>query len=200
MVVRRIKDRWHNSTPKDTERDILIEKTMQDQASALSFIIWRLALNGAINLHAEDFRYDDDRQRIGVISEFLAFQIQHIDRLGHACLEIDERKSLLEALCGRVADLMQDNLTDIAGPGDYRPPFIALLNTRFAEYAQCKYDAGQPGFDALRYFGSSVLQIMGEDQTNRWVIDQIIAIDAQELVEQTTKSFNRLFGHEEKLS
>jgi len=200
MVVRRIKDRWHNSTPEDTERDILVEKSLQDQASALSFIIWRLALNGAINLHAEDFRYDDDRQRIGVISEFLAFQIQHIDRLGHTSLETAERRSLLEALCGRVAELMQDNLTDIAGPGDYRPPFIALLNKRFDEYAQCKYDAGEPGFDALRNFGSSVMQIMGEDQTNRWVIDQIIAIDAQELVEQTTKSFNRLFGREEKPS
>ena len=194
MVVRRIKDRWHNSTPDDGERNVLAEKSLQDQASALSFIIWRLALNGAINLHAEDFRYDDDQQRIGVISEFLAFQIQHIDRLGFEIFDIAERQILLEAVCARVADLMQDNLSDIAGPGNYRPPFVALLNERFAEYSGCGYDDQSPSYDTLRIFGHHVLRIMGEDQTNRWVIDQIIEIDADELIVQTTRSFGRLFG------
>jgi hypothetical protein len=39
---------------------------------------------------------------------------------------------------------------------------------------------------------------MGHDQTNRWVIDQIIDIDAPNLVEQTTRSTNRLFGRDEE--
>ena len=200
MVIRRIKDRWHNSTPEDAERSILDEKTLEDQASALAFIIWRLALNGAINLHAEDFRYDGDKQRISVISEFLAFQIQHIDRLGYVFLDNTSRQHLLEALCVRIAELMQDNLSDIAGPGEYRPPFVDLLNHRFSDYAECRYDLESPGYDALRYFGRSVLTIMGEDQTNKWVIDQIIEIDAHDLVKQTTQSFKRLFGREGKLS
>lgn len=196
MVVKRIKDKWHNSTPENSHRVVLDEKTLVDQATALAFINWRLALNAAINLHAEDFRYDDDKQRIGVISEFLAFQIQLIDRLSHEFLEDSERETLVNELCQRVADQMQSNLLDIAGPGNYRPPFIALLNKRFAEYSEFNYKEGLPGYDSKRFFGHRILEILGEDQTNRWVIDQIIDLDAPDLVSQNVKSLNRLFGRE----
>ncbi|MBX2884118.1 MAG: hypothetical protein KTR32_29455 [Granulosicoccus sp.] len=194
MVVRRIKDRWHNSTPDDPSREVLTEKSLDDQASALSFIIWRQALNGAINLHAEDFRYDDDRQRIGVISELLAFQIQLVDRLSHGFLEDTQRASLLNSLCLRIAEHVQENMTDIAGPGQYQQPFIALLNRRFTEYAQFNYSGNNPGYDVLRYLGRQVLDIMGEDQTNRWIMDQVIDIDAPALVKQIDRSVTRLFG------
>jgi len=194
LVVRRIKDRWHNSTPDDKQRQVLDEKSLDDQASALSFIIWRQALNGAINLHAEDFRYDSDHQRVGVINEFLAFQIQLVDRLGHDIIDDEQRGVLLTSLCHRIADHIQDNLTDIAGPGQYREPFIALLNKRFDAYAQFSYTDQMPSYDLLRYLGSNVLDIMGDDQTNRWVMDQTIDIDAPALVVQIKKSFTRLFG------
>ncbi len=196
MVVRRIKDRWHNSTPDQPERDVVAEKSSEDQASALAFILWRQALNGAINLHAEDFRYDNDQQRIGVISELLAFQIQHVDRMTYDFVEADARGRLINGLCQKVAQLMQENLTDIAGPGNYKPPFVALLNNRFADYAGIDYSDGRPGYPAFRYLGRCVLDLMGEDQENRWVIDQIIEIDAPDLVDQVTKSTNRLFNRE----
>ncbi len=196
MVVRRIKDRWHNPTPEDSERQVTQEKTEQDQASALAFIIWRLALNGAINLHAEDFHYSSDQQRIGVISELLAFQIQHVDRLVSEFIETESRQDLISGLCDKVAQQMQDNLTDIAGPGNYKPPFVALLNHRFSDYADFGYRDGRPGYPALRYLGHNVLEIMGDDQTNRWVIDQIVDIDAPELVDQVSKSTNRLYARE----
>jgi len=194
MVVRRIKDRWHNSTPEDTSRRVLEEKSLDDQASALSFIIWRQALNGAVNLHAEDFRYDDDQQRIAVISELLAFQIHLVDRLCHGFIDDSRRASLMSSLCNRVADHIQENLVDIAGPGHYRRPFIALLNRRFADYAHFHYTGNVPGYDFLRYLGRNVLDIMGEDQTNRWIMDQIIDIDAPQLVRQIDTSVTRLFG------
>ena len=194
MVVRRIKDRWHNSTPEQDERNVISEKTSEDQASALSYIVWRLALNKAINLHAEDFRYDSDQQRIGVISELIAFQIQHVDRLTYEFVEPDSRAQLIGRLSNNVADHMQDNLTDIAGPGNYIPPFVALLNERFAQYAEFSYQADTPGYSTLRYLGRQVLELMGSDQENRWVIDQIIEIDAPEIAEQITRSTHRLFG------
>ena len=201
MAGRRIRDRWHNSTPEQDHRDVVSEKSSNDQASALAFIIWRHALNGAINLHAEDFRYDSDQQRIRVISELLAFQIQHVDRLTHAfaeqsLVEHDSRAQLINQLCAKVADHMQDNLSDIAGQGNYIPPFIALLNERFSDYAEFTYTAHEPGYGALRYLGRQVLEIMGDDQDNRWVIDQIIEIDAPDIIEQLTKSTRRLYGQE----
>ncbi|MEE9333530.1 MAG: hypothetical protein V3U65_05515 [Granulosicoccaceae bacterium] len=194
MVIRRIKDKWHNSTPEDSTRAVLTEKSLKDQASALAFIQWKTALNTAINLHAEDFRYDDDHQRIGVISEYLAFQIQLVDRLSCDFLADIEREILISEICRKVADQVQDNLEDIAGEGQYRPPFIALLNQRFTQYAAFDYKDGRPSYDVLRFLGYSVLMLLGEDQTNRWVIDQVIDIDAPEIVDQNVKSLNRLFG------
>ncbi|OED38815.1 hypothetical protein AB833_18145 [Chromatiales bacterium (ex Bugula neritina AB1)] len=189
-----MKDRWHNSTPDDSGRQVVAEKSLADQASALAYIIWKVALNKAINLHAEDFRYDDDRQRIGVITEFVAFQIQHVDRLSHHYEVGADRAGFIQALCGHVAEQMQDNLTDIAGPRNYKTPFVALLNRRFSDYARLEYREEQPGYGLLRYLGHSVLELMGEDQTNRWVIDQIIEIDAPDMAEQITRSAGRLFG------
>ena len=194
VVLRRIKDKWHNSTPDDTAREVLTEKSLKDQASALAFIQWRTALTAAINLHAEDFRYDDDHQRIGVITEYLAFQIQLVDRLSSEFLNNDERELLISEICRKVADQVQDNLEDIAGKGQYRPPFIALLNQRFTDYAAFDYKDSQPGYDVLRFLGHAVLLLLGEDQTNRWVIDQVIEIDAPEIIDQNVKSLNRLFG------
>jgi len=198
MAIRRIKDRWHNSTPESTERNVVAEKTLYDQAGALAFIIWRHGLNGAINLHAEDYHYDDDQQRVGVITELLAFQIQHTDRLSHEFLNQEQRTSFIHALVDRLADHVQDNLIDIAGPGNYRKPFISLLNQRFSDYADFKYTNAEPGYDCLRYLGHEILQLMGDNQTNRWVIDQIIGIDAPELIEKLSPSIYRLFGREEK--
>jgi hypothetical protein len=38
-----------------------------------------------------------------------------------------------------------------------------------------------------------VLGVLGEDQTNRWVLDQIVAVEAPEIAENITKSvFNLL--------
>jgi len=197
MVVRRIKDRWHNSTPENTTREVLNEKTLSDQASALGFIQWRTALNSAINLHAEDFRYDDDQQRIGVITEYMAFQIQMTDRLSAEFLSDEERETLIVAVGKKAADQIQDNLEDIAGPGGYREPFIALLNQRFGEYAVFGYTDGRPGYEAMRFLGHQVLMLLGEDQTNRWVIDQVIEIDGPAIVDQNVKSLNRLFGRDQ---
>lgn len=194
MVKRRIKDRWHNSTPDDDGRDVVSEKALEEQASALAYIVWRQALNAAINLHAEDYRYDDDKQRIAVINEFVAFQAQHIDRLLHSFTSTDTRQVLLPELCEKLAAQVQDNLNDIAGPGNYRQPFLAFLNDRFSVYSTFEYDETEPSFECLRYLGHNVMLVLGDDQTNRWVIDQIIAIDAPELKEQITRSTNRLFG------
>ncbi len=194
MVVRRIKDRWHNSTPENTTRQVLNEKTLDDQASALAFIQWRTALNSAINLHAEDFRYDNDQQRVGVIIEYLAFQLQITDRLSAEFIEDKEREALIVAACKKSVDQIQENLRDIAGPGAYLAPFIELLNRRFAEYSVFGYTDGRPGFEAMRFLGHNVLMLLGEDQTNRWVIDHVMEIDGPAIVDQNVKSLNRLFG------
>ena len=88
---------------------------------------------------------------------------------------------------------MQDNLTDIAGPGNYTAPFIAALNERLSAYSRTSFepDTG-PGFDSVRLFGANVLAVMGETQTNRWVIDHIMEIDAPDVYEKFSAALRNL--------
>ncbi len=184
----RVKDQWHRS-----RRNRPTPKSLRDSAEALAFIGWRLALDKAQNLNREAFRYDSDIERIGVISEFVAFEIQVADRLAYEFLDDDERRLFINSLGQRLADHMQENLDDLDGPRNYRDAFVALLNERLSDYASLSFEDGEPGFDFLRYFGSKVLGILGTDQTNRWVQDQIIAVEAPEVVEKISKSvFNLL--------
>ncbi len=184
----RIKDKWHHS-----RRNRPTPKSLQDSAGALAFIGWRVALEKAQNLNREGYRYDSDVERVGVICEFVAFEIQLADRLAYSFLDDDEREGFINELGQRFADYLQDNLTDLDGPRNYRDSFVALLNERLSDYATLTFKDGEPGFDALRYLGSKVLGVLGDDQTNRWVIDQIVALDAPEVAEKISNSvFNLL--------
>jgi hypothetical protein len=183
----RIKSRWHQS-----ERNTSRNKTYADHASALTFIVWRLSLEGARSLHGEGFDYLSDRERIAVITEFLGFLVQCVDRLAHQRLPDQDREVLVNALGYGLGVQMQDNLTDIAGPGHYYDAFVDALNTRLDEYSRTSFEASGPGFDALRVFGAGVLAIMGETQTNRWVIDQIMHIAGPEVYEKTRDALANL--------
>jgi hypothetical protein len=195
-MVLRIKSRWHNSG-----RHITLSKAVDEHASALAFIIWRLSLDGARDLHGEGYEYLSDYERIGVITEFVAYMVQLTDRLAHGQLADTARDVLLNALAHRLADQMQDNLTDIAGPGNYRAPFIKALNARLTSYSSTSFDAKTgAGFDGLRLFGARILEIMGETQTNRWVIDQIMQIDGPDLFDKLRPAFANLLGSAETLA
>ena len=184
----RIKSTWH-----DSDRNRPSAKSLEDSAQALAFIVWRLALEGAKELHREGFEYLSDKERVGVISEFVAFQIQVADRRAFDRLDDAGRANFVNALGRRLADHIQDNLTDMAGPGNYRKPFIAMLNERLEGYAELSFRDGEPGFDSLRYFGSRVLSVMGDSQTNRWVMDQVMTVAAPEVFEKLSASMDNLF-------
>jgi hypothetical protein len=185
----RIKDKWHRS-----QRNRPTRKSLEDSAGALAFIGWRVALDRAQDLNREGFRYDSDIERVGVISEFVAFEIQVADRLAYEFLGDDDRELFINALGQCFADHMQDNLTDLDGPRNYRDAFIALLNDRLAGYATLSFEDGEPGFDFLRYFGANVRDVLGDDQTNRWVLDQIAAVEGPEVAEKIRKSVLNLLS------
>jgi len=183
----RIKSRWHHS-----ERNEAVRKTFADSAGALAFIIWRLSVEHAREIHRDGFDYASDRERIRVISEYCAFAVQLVDRLAYQRIDDEARTSLVVALGRRLADQMQDNLLDIAGPGDYRAPFVEMLNERLDDYARFEFDEEEPGFEALRYFGARVMHSMGISQTNRWVMDHVMEISAPEMFEKISRSVDNL--------
>jgi hypothetical protein len=185
----RIKSKWHHS-----ERNRVTGKALEDNARALAFIIWRLSLEHAKELHRQGYHYASDRERVGVLTEFCAFQLHVCDRLAHRFLDDTDRAALIVALGRRLADLMQDNMVDLAGPGAYRAAFVDALNERMQGYARSSFRDGEPGFDALRYFGDGVLRALGTSQTNRWVLDQVMAVSAPEVHEKLVPAFDNLFA------
>ena len=180
----RIKSKWGGGSAA---------RAVADVAGALAFIIWRLSLEHAKELHRQGFQYESDRERIAVLTEFCAFQVHLCDRLAWGEMEHMEREALIVALGRRLADLMQENMEEIAGPGAYRAPFVAALNQRLSHYAGTTFADGEPGFDMLRCFGDGVLQAIGTSQTNRWILDQVMEISAPAVHERLAPAFrNRL--------
>ncbi len=166
----RIRSKWRKK-----ER----QRTVGDNAVALAYVIWQIALGAAKNLHAERFDYEDDRQRIAVIGEYMAFLVHVADRMAYARMaDEDTRKHFMTRLATESARQVQRNQEHVLGPGEYGDAFIVLVNERAAEYAETSFSADVPGYGMLRALGTHVQSVMGSSQTNRWVIDQVMEIDA----------------------
>lgn len=184
-MATRIRDRWRNPGQQGS---------VEDGAKALGYICWQLALTSARNLHAEDFVYQDDRQRVGVIREYLLFLTHVSDRLAYENLTEDQRLELVPVLAHACATQLHRNSSEVLGAGDYHQQFIDLVNQRSSDYGQCSFADGKAGYALLRTFGDKVKAIMGNDQTNRWVIDQVMDIDGPDLVQRLGKSMKNLFS------
>ena len=182
----RIKSRWHDD---DAER------SLDEIAGALAFISWRIAKDKAINLHGQDYIYDTDEQRFAVISEYLIFQLQIVDRLAATSLDLgdEDRQKLVITLAKHLAGHLNDNSIDIFGPGDYVGPFVKKLNQRGTEYADFSYTKDGPSYPFMRHLGYEVQQIMGESQENRWVIDQVMDRDGVEIDREIKRAISNLF-------
>ncbi|HHC71575.1 MAG TPA: hypothetical protein ENK54_01655 [Thiotrichales bacterium] len=186
----RIKSRWTEKAKVKHSDELLDEN-----AQALAFIFWRLALDKAKNLHGEKFIYEDDRQRVYVIGEYLAMLLQVADRWAYLRLEEEDRARFINRLARRLADHMQDNAEDLFGPGDFRTPFIAMLNVRGEGYAEFDFTEEGPSYGFLHFFGTHVQKVMSDEyHDNRWVIDQVMEIDGPETIDKAVKAMEDLFS------
>ena len=180
----RIKSHWRN--PEQ-------ERSVPQIASALAYIAWRLSVEKAVNLHCERFLYDDDRQRMAVVQEYLVFLIQIADRLSYDIMGQEDRRELITTFAAKVFEHIQDNGRDLFGNGDYGHPFIELLNRRSEEYAQLHFDAEGPSYPFLRHLGYEIQCVMGKREENRWVIDQVMDKDGWDAYKQFSRAFVNLF-------
>ena len=181
----RIRDRW-----PARENSVSIE----ENAGALAYVCWQVALDGTKQLHEQKFNYRDDVQRVAVISEYLVFLVHICDRVCATQLQPDERERFVIKLTQVCAGHLHRNAEEILGPGDYTEAFIETFNARSKDFSQCNYVNGGPGYSLLRAFGAQIQQLMGNDQTNRWVMDQITEINAQNAVDQIQKSIRNILG------
>lgn len=182
----RIKSRWNQ---KDRARSI------QETASALGFIIWRISQNALLNLENEGFQTDTQKQRLDVISEFLAFLVHVVDRIVYERMDEEERHEFINALAKKLSDFVQDNARDFAGSGDHRSPFLDLLNRRMDVYADFTFADGEPGFALRRYLGECVTRVMGERQS-KWIDDQVMDIEVPEAMKTLNRGLGNLLPEE----
>lgn len=170
-------------------------RTAAEQGGALAFIAWRVAHETAITLHGEDYVYRDDGQRLDVIAEFLAFIVHLVDRISYEELPEEIRNELINALGSKLAEHIEDNRVDWQGAGDYRTPFINLLNERFGEYAEESFDSESgPGYSMYRHAGHCVQKHMFEEDAhdNRWVIDQVMDVEGPEIYKKIDNAMQNL--------
>ncbi len=168
-------------------------RTLADNAVALAYVVWQIALAAAKNLHAERFDYEDDRQRIAVIAEYMAFLVHVADRMAYSRLAgEDARKHFMTRLATESARQVQRNQEHVLGPGEYGDAFIDLVNERAAEYAETSFSGDGPGYGMLRALGAHVQSVMGASQVNRWAIDQVMEIDAPQALQHLRQAMSNL--------
>lgn len=181
----RVKSKWFKS-----ER----EKTPQEIAGAMAFIIWRICQNALRNMRKANFDVAAGEQYFAFLSEFLIFLVQVADRIAYGRLSGETRIVFTTTLAQRVAETLAENQGELLDgkAGRYKGDFIALLNQRAGEYAECEYGSDGPSFSFLRYLAYCMLDIIDE-RDKSWVIDQMMEIEAPEAVSTVEKAIQDLF-------
>lgn len=180
----RVKSKWFKSGR---------EKTPQEIAGAVAFIIWRIGQNALKNTRKADFDVAVGVQYFAFLSEFLVFLVQVADRIAYGRLSAETRFAFTTALARRVAEILAENQSELLGGevSKHRGNFIARLNLRAGEYAECEYGSDGPSFSFLRYLAHCMLDIVDEKDKS-WVIDQMMAVEAPEAVTLLEKAMQSL--------
>ncbi len=173
----RIKSHWFKSGA---------DKTPQQTASAMAFIVWRVSQNMLKQMRTADFDIDVGPQYFAFMREVLVFLIQVVDRMAFERMPEATRGEFTPALVRRVAEILEDSENDLLGlpaatEESRRAQFIELFNTLSDEYAHFGHDADGPDFAFVRFLGSRVTALMIQ-KDKAWALDQIMAIEAPEAV------------------
>jgi len=169
-------------------------RTLAERAGVIGANVWKIALEIFKHMEKEGFRFGSDRLVTDVLAEFIAFLIQLVDRGVYGTMNDADRATLIREVARHLAATMENNQLDLFGPGEYRQPFIDLLNARFEAYAGFEYPGGEPDYSCARFFAAKVDDVMASGD-NKWVVEQMMEIEAPEmvrvvkkLVEQTVNS------------
>jgi len=161
-------------------------RTLAERAGVIGANVWKVSLEIFKHMEKEGFRFGSDRMTTDVLTEFIAFLVQLADRAVYGKLSEADRAALIGEVVRHLAATMENNQRDLLGPGEYRKPFIDLLNARFGEYAGFEYAGAAPGYPCLRFFATKVSDAMASGD-NKWVVEQMMDIEAPEMVSLVKK-------------
>lgn len=192
----RIKNRWFGDAAA---------KSAAEQASAMAFIVWRVAQQMLKRMRGADFAVDAGRPYFDFMREALVFLIALADRIAHERLSSEGRQAFTVALVRHVARTLQDNEDDLLGvppPGapSHADAFIDLVNDVVQHYAEFGADPAPPAgvsgfhpdFGFVRYLGTRLAPTVPAAE-QRWVLDQVMAVEAPEAIATLQRSMRELF-------
>ena len=202
LPAMRIKSHWFKAAePRSAEQ----------QASAMAFIVWRVAHNMLKRMRGAMFEIDAGGPYFEFMREVLAFLIAVVDRTAYTRMDADSRIRFTTALVRHCADTLSGNESDLLGPRadgvTYRDSFIDLVNELSSHYAEFGADlssakaeeAFTPDFSFLRYLGSRLEPTL-PPHDRRWVLDQVMAIEAPEAVDIVRSAILDLLSTEPRRS
>ncbi len=176
----RVKSTWHKTQVK----------TIDDIAGALAFNAWRITKNQLTDLINQAYVIEK-AQVFDVIREYMCYLIQCIDRLAFDILDDKKRQALIIAIAKQAADYYQENKQERIGAGDHWQEFIDTYNLRAKDYRHYAFTDNEPNYLFMRYFGEKVQKAMTEAD-EKWIIQQIVEIQAPKAFQSIKKSVNSL--------
>ncbi len=179
-------------------------KSPGEHASAMAFIVFRVARQMLDRMRGAQFDIDAGPAYFAFLREVLVFLIQVADRMAFRQLDGAARVEFTTTMVLRVAEFIAGNEDDLLGPPpagepSYRDRFIDLVNELSGHYAEFGADPTTPGFvpdfGFLRYLGVRLTPLLpAKDQ--RWVLDQVMDIEAPEAVDVVQRGMQGLFSTE----
>ena len=174
----RIKSRWFRESAG---------KTPQQTASAMAFIVWRVAQDMLKRMRAAGFDVEVGPQYFAFTREVLVFLAHLLDRMAFERMGVEARAEFVTALVRRVGQVLQDNEDALLGElaaneASHFEQFIDLFNEVAGHYAEFGFDAQGPDFACVRYLGHRLEATM-PPKDQRWVIEQIMAAEVPDAVQ-----------------
>jgi len=196
LPAMRIKNQWFKSDAP---------KTPAEQASAMAFIVWRVAHQMLKRMRGADFDIDAGTPYFAFMREVLVFLIAVTDRIAFERLGADVRQAFTQALVGHVARTLQENEDGLlgvppAGAPSHADTFIDLVNEVVGHYAEFGADPAppvdaqgcfHPDFAFVRYLGTRLEPTLPE-KDRRWVLDQVMAVETPEALGIVQRSMRGL--------
>jgi hypothetical protein len=145
-------------------------------------------------MEKEGFRFREDTQVTGFITEFIAYLSHVVDRMVHGRIDDAQRAEFMNALVKQLAHTMAENQEELLGPGDYVTVFIDAVNVRFDQYAECAFtDTTGPSFEMTRGLAQQIATIMHATD-DRWVLEQVMDIEAPEAAKTVRRVVQDVLG------
>ena len=95
------------------------ERSLTERAGVIGANLWKISLEIFKHMEKEGFSFGSDRLATNVLSEFIAFLVQLVDRSVYGRLSEDDRAALGAEVVGHVAATMENNQLDLFGPAEY---------------------------------------------------------------------------------